>query len=500
MKAGAFDEALQTALRMKQAEVLAARSRFDGYSLWYQFSLRPDARVADCRVSGSTAERLSLANSLLSRAEARLARRRLREAQELLFNALALFSWLVNTSKEARQTLQDANLRHRTFAGESDKERADVSAFKARALATLSDCFLRAKNWRHALLAADECIQLEELYTKAHQVRFLAIINDPRTGVGDHEEALRVLRAAGKRNQDLRDFYSVQLRAVSAAIDREKKSYGAAFAARGARVVGSSSSGAGGSVRLSFGEALSRCRDLRRITNSLQSQGKIEKERELSERLESITASLEEHIRQVTNLGKRAGSEGSGRTVEEEAARTKRVLEALFRELDSEGTGDVPQSEEQLLRLAVDRVRYEEALEAAKKWVKHIKTPTMVSMLRSRSQWNRPRDAPLEEGAAAEDPLPRQSREELVMLLSESMARDIVEMIREDTAAGCDQDIDLFTRLMEKYDDDPDSSFDFDGKVYANEWVRFAVAFVVALYLVLMFYLSFAYPRESHLI
>lgn len=493
MEEGRFDEAVRAALRLKDAEVLAARRRFDGYSPWYQFSLRPDAKVADFRASGSFAERLSLAKALLSRAEARMSRRKLDDAQELLFNALALFNWIVNGNKETRQALQDVNLRHRSFAGESDSEKADVIAFRAKALSTLADCFLKAKNWRLALMAADECIELEDL-AKAHKVRFLAIINDPRTGLGDHEEALRVLRGAVKRNDELKDFYSTQLKAVSGAIERDKRGYVNAFASRSARVVGSSSSGAGGCVKFGFGEALVRCKEMRRLASELEAKGELDKANDLLEKQKAINASLEQHIKQVTNLGRLAMSnrrEDCDHSEDDDEVRTKRVLEALFKELDAEKPGAISQSEEQLLKLAINRVRYEEALEAAKKWVCHIKTQTMTSMLRSRGRYDHAQPT-----VELDDILQSRTREDLVLMLSESMAKDIVEMITSDTALGSDQDLDLFSRLMEKYDD-PEVALEVDGRLYANEWVRVAIIFVVALYLALMFYLSLAYPRDT---
>ena len=493
---GSFDEAVRAALRLKDAEVLAARRRFDGYSPWYQFSLRPDAKVADCRASGSLAERFSLAQTLFSRAEARMSKRKLEEAQDLLFNALALFNWIVNENGEARQTLQDVNLRHKSFVGESDGEKADVCAFKAKALSTLADCFLRAKNWRHALMAADECIEIAELSSKAHRVRFLAIINDPRTGLGDHEEALRVLRGAAKRNPELKDFYSAQLKAVSEAMERDKRGYVTAFSTRSARVVGSSSSGAGGCVKLGFGEALGQCKEMRRLASALEAKGQPDNANKLLEKQKAINASLEQHINQVTNLGRLAMSnkrEDCDTAEDNDEVRTKRVLEALFHELDAEKPDVKPQSEEQLLKLAINRVRYDEALEAAKKWVRHIKTHTMTSMLRSRSRYDRAQPAASE----VEGGLRSRTREELVLLLSESMARDIVEMITADTALGSDQDLDLFSRLMERYDD-PEAALELDGRLYANEWVRVTVVLVVALYLALMFYLSFAYPRDTN--
>jgi hypothetical protein len=154
-------------------------------------------------------------------------------------------------------------------------------------------------------------------------------------------------------------------------------------------------------------------------------------------------------------------------------------------------------AEEELLRLAVDQVRREEALEAAYKWIKHVKTPTIVSMLRTRGfefPAGTENSASFYE-AEEEDscPLFERPREELILALSTLMAADIVELVRDEADRGSAHELDLFARLMERYED-PKAGAILDGvaDLSVGDFVRIGVAAVVVIYLVVMFYWSFS--------
>jgi hypothetical protein len=277
----------------------------------------------------SASSRLTLAReTFLHNAAVHLAEDRIREACVCYFNVLALFRWVVNTNAAKKQVLRDEFIRHESFRGETPMEQQSIAAMCGVSLVSIAQCMIDTKEWDSAKVAASEAAEWDSSLVDAYILAFQAVVKDPRTVVSDHQAALKCLKGAVKQHsssQALRDFYLLSLRQVSEAVDKERTAVRKMFAAPSLPVVGSSSSGAGGYIKLSFKEALVRSNEMRVVAEKLEAEGG-EGAIAARDKYTQIRQSLEQHVVHVT------ATEGGDKEASDafRSERSRKILDALY--------------------------------------------------------------------------------------------------------------------------------------------------------------------------
>lgn len=147
----------------------------------------------------------------------------------------------------------------------------------------------------------------------------------------------------------------------------------------------------------------------------------------------------------------------------------------------------------------MDCVREEEAMEAARKWIQHMSTTGIMSMLQQRGSL---------EDEVDDGHLVHQSREDLVDILAENMARDVVALLKDEAdrklkrgglSDSKEEETSLFTRLLERYED-PKAMALYSKHIngsssllsvgdYASEWLCTLSLTALLIYLVLVLYI-----------
>lgn len=203
--------------------------------------------------------------------------------------------------------------------------------------------------------------------------------------------------------------------------------------------------------------------------------------------------------------------------------------------VNSSNTTNIELNQDTLLQYAIDKVRRDEAIEAARKWLIHISSSTILSMLTSRYNYAIKFNQFIPISIQC---IELYNREELLQCLTEFMADDILCLIKEDSLKGdekqqgegggdekqqgerggdekqqgegggyeklqgeggarivggsemgSEQDVDLFTRLMEKYENEGGGE-----TVLLTPWsdhIRMAVTVTVIIYVTVMLFIVY---------
>lgn len=294
---------------------LQGKKHLEGYAPWLQFSLSPDGSVVNSRNNGAHASaRLAIANGFFRIGEKKVAKRLFRDALNDFYNAISLFIWLKNLKVVKKQsTPREEDICPCSFDGEGEVERLRIIALKANCFTLIALCCVENSLFHAAILASKEALVLDPRRTIVHQYMHQAVMLDPRAAPCQIELANQELRRAAReyaQDSTLFQYYLMQRRlrkSKELAGDRIGKLQCLKSVVSNPllTVVGASSSGCGGEVKMSFQDAITFANQTQDAVEALMQVGKVSEANLMREKVAGIMLALQAQIKDMISVDRK---------------------------------------------------------------------------------------------------------------------------------------------------------------------------------------------------
>lgn len=216
-----FQEIMQQAVKIKDAQMKSMRTRFDAWPSFMQNTLFPDKAHVEFRTL-PYAERLLAASRLKEKGNALFKEKKWDEAQKLYEQAVGVFYYAENkNSNWKKEGLNDHDITIVNFQGDTEEEKAELKAFKATCFNNMATVQYRIPNYDLCIEACTYCLEIDPTHVKALYRRAVARIEDVKSGAVAADMAKKDLKRALELDPENKNI-QIELKKLSKELSYQK--------------------------------------------------------------------------------------------------------------------------------------------------------------------------------------------------------------------------------------------------------------------------------------
>lgn len=193
-----FQEIMQQAVKIKDAQMKTLRTRFDAWPSFIQNTLFPDKAHVGYRTL-PYAERLLAANRLKEKGNKFFKEEKWDDAQKTYEQAVGVFYYATNKNPNwKKEGLQDHDITIVNFEGDNEDEKRELKDFKATCFNNMATVQYRIQKYDLCIQACTYCLKIDSEHVKALYRRAIARIEDVRSGAVAADMAKKDLKLAAE--------------------------------------------------------------------------------------------------------------------------------------------------------------------------------------------------------------------------------------------------------------------------------------------------------------